>query len=193
MARPSAADALDATSASILYEGANMSQLCILFKADDRVLKEKMHGIKPVGKRTGVPIYAVSEVAARMGKLSEEQVDAAMRRLNHADLPKMLTKEYWNGLRARQEFEIKNGDLWPTSKVISDVGEMVKNLKMELDLLTDAIERNTELTPRQRDVAMALVDGTKTNMLKRLREKFDPAPKAKAKPAPAIQDDDDDL
>ena len=193
MARPSAADALDATSASILYEGANMSQLCILFQADDRVLKEKMHGIKPVGKRTGVPIYAVSEVAARMGKLSEEQVDAAMRRLNHADLPKMLTKEYWNGLRARQEFEIKNGDLWPTSKVISDVGEMVKNLKMELDLLTDAIERNTELTPRQRDVAMALVDGTKTNMLKRLREKFDPAPKAKAKPAPAIQDDDDDL
>lgn len=193
MARPSAADALDATSASILYEGANMSQLCILFKADDRVLKEKMHGIKPVGKRTGVPIYAVSEVAARMGKLSEEQVDAAMRRLNHADLPKMLTKEYWNGLRARQEFEIKNGDLWPTSKVISDVGEMVKNLKMELDLLTDAIERNTELTPRQRDVAMALVDGTKTNMLKRLREKFDPTPKAKAKPAPAIQDDDDDL
>lgn len=193
MARPSAADALDATSASILYEGANMSQLCILFKADDRVLKEKMHGIKPVGKRTGVPIYAVSEVAARMGKLSEEQVDAAMRRLNHADLPKMLTKEYWNGLRARQEFEIKNGDLWPTSKVISDVGEMVKNLKMELDLLTDAIERNTELTPRQRDVAMALVDGTKTNMLKRLREKFDPAPKAKVRPAPAIQDDDDEL
>lgn len=141
---------LDAASESILFEGANMSELSILFKCDHRVLKEKMHGIAPVGKRGQALIYDISEVASRMGKLTEEQVDKAMRRLNHADLPKQLTKEYWAGKRSKQAYEREEGDLWPTARVVSEVGEMVKSLKMELDLLTDGIERNSEMTDRQR-------------------------------------------
>lgn len=191
MPRPSAADALDQTSASILYEGANMSQLCILFKADDRVLKEKMHGINPVGKRTGVPIYAVHEVAARMGKLTVEQVDAAMKRLNHSDLPKLVSKEYWNGLRAKQAYELENGDLWRTTEVVHKVGEMVKTLKMELDLMSDGVEKQVELTSRQREIMLELIDGAKTSMLNALKEKF--APKVKKARPVVVEEEDDDL
>src|SRR6478752_10127796 len=100
MSRANAGVSLDDASAAILYEGANMSQLSILFQMDDRVLKEKMHGLAPVGKRGNAAIYSVAQVAARCGKLTEEQVDAAMRRLNHKDLPKELTKEYWAGLKS---------------------------------------------------------------------------------------------
>ena len=185
----------DATTDSILFEGANLSQMAVLFKCDERTLKQKMHGIMPVGKRYNAAIYDVSQVAARMGKLSEEQIDAAMRRMNHADLPKMLTKEYWNGLKAKQDYQQREGDLWPTDKVISEVGEMVKILNMELDLLTDGIERNNEMTERQRTVATQLVRGAKTNMLKRLRERFDPdhviTPEVK-KPV-VVEEDDDEL
>lgn len=168
-----------------------MSQLCILFRADDRVLKEKMHGIKPVGKRTGVPIYAVHEVAARMGKLSVEQVDAAMKRLHHNDLPKLLTKEYWNGLRAKQDYEHKNGDLWRTTEVVHKVGEMVKVLKMELDLLSDGVEKQVDLTPRQREIIEELVDGAKTSMLNALKKEFGTKPPVLS--APVVEDEDDDL
>lgn len=192
MSKANAANTLDKEGASILYEGANISQLCVLFRIDDRTLREKMHGMAPVGKRNNAMIYSVAEVAKLMGKMTEEQVDTAIRRLNHADLPKALTKEYWAGQRSRQEYELKAGDLWPTAKVVSEVGEMVKALKMELDLLTDAIERQSEMTPRQRDIANSLIDGAKANMLKRLRLRFEAKPPAQA-PAPAAESADDDL
>jgi hypothetical protein len=187
MPRATAGNSLDSTSNALLYEGANISQLCVLFKCDDRTLKERMHGLGPVGKRSNAPIYSVAEVAARMGRLTEEQVDARIRRMNHADLPKALTKEFWAGLRSKQEYELRAGDLWPTDKVISEVGEMVKLLKMELDLLTDAIERQTEMTAKQRDLAQSLVEGAKQNMLKRLREKF------AVRPVAVVAEDDDEL
>ena len=171
-----------------------MSELSILFKCDHRVLKEKMHGIAPVGKRGQALIYDISEVASRMGKLTEEQVDKAMRRLNHADLPKQLTKEYWAGKRSKQAYEREEGDLWPTARVVSEVGEMVKSLKMELDLLTDGIERNSEMTDRQREVAKQLVNGAKTNMLKRLKERFEDAePVPVSVPVVTMVEDDDEL
>lgn len=185
--------ALDKESDSILYEGANLSQLSVLFKCDHRVLKEKMHGIAPVGKRGSYDIFDISEVASRMGKLTEDQVNKAMRRLNHADLPKALTKEFWAGLRSKQEYELRAGELWPTTKVVEEVGEMVKSLKMELDLLTDGIERQTELSDRQRDIAKQLIDGAKSNMLKRLREKFETRNPAVMPDAPTIAEDDDEL
>lgn len=171
-----------------------MSELSILFKCDHRVLKEKMHGIAPCGKRGQALIYDISEVASRMGKLTEEQVDKAMRRLNHADLPKQLTKEYWAGKRSKQAYEREEGDLWPTARVVSEVGEMVKSLKMELDLLTDGIERNSEMTDRQREVAKQLVNGAKTNMLKRLKERFEDAePVPVSVPIVTMVEDDDEL
>lgn len=184
--------ALDKESESILYQGANLSQLGILFKCDHRVLKQRMHGIQPVGKRQNVEIYDIAEVASRMGKLTVEQVDAAMKRLNHDQLPKQLTKEYWNGKRARQAFEREEGDLWPTDKVIAEAGDMVKILSMELNLLIDGIERQAEMSEKQRNIAKSLVNGAKENMLLKLRERFvksSPGPTA----APLPEEDDDEL
>ncbi len=187
MSRANAANSVGAEDRAILYEGANKSQLAVLFKCDDDTLTRKMHGIKPVGKRNNAMVYDVAEVAGRMGKLTEEQVELHIRRMNHADLPKALTKEFWAGLRSKQEYELKAGDLWPTVKVVEVISEMVKTLKMELDLLTDAIERQTEMSSKQRELAIMLVDGAKTNMLQRLR---DQAVKA-AHTRPAVEDDDE--
>lgn len=191
MGRAESRLALDKESQSILYEGANITQLTLLLKCDHKVLRMRMHGMQPIGKRNGVEIYDIAEVAARMGKLSEEQVDAAMKRLNHDQLPKLLTKEYWNGKRARQAFEKEEGDLWETTTIVSEIGEMVKALKMELDLLIDGIERQAEMTDKQRAIAKVMINGTKANMLKRLRERFEEkVPVRKAKPVP-VEDDDE--
>lgn len=196
MARDDVRIALDPASEAILYEGANLSQLGILFKCDHRVLKEKMHGIAPCGKRKGVDIFEIAEVATRMGKLTEEQVHRAMRKMNHADLPKALSKEYWAGLRSKQEYELRDGQLWPTTKVVEEVGEMVKALNMELNLLCDAVERQAEMSERQREIVIQQVRGAKENMLKRLREKFVEAKPSDPDAAPVAVtyiDDDDEL
>lgn len=186
---------LDEASRMILYQGANLSELGVLFKADHRTLKQRMHGIEPVGKRHGAYVYEIAAVAEKMGKLSEEQVRKAMMTMNHDQLPKQLSKEYWAGQRSRQEYELRAGDLWPTTKVIENVGEMVKSLKMELDLLVDGVERITELTDRQREVIKQLVKGAKSNMLKRLEEKFQAKPVVEEVPEAivVIDDDDDEL
>lgn len=187
---------LDDKSKAILYEGANLSEMAILFKRDERTLKRLMHGIEPIGKRYNAPIYDVAKVATRMTKMSAEQVDQAIRRLNHADLPQSLTKEFWSGQRSKQEYQLREGDLWPTSKVIEKAGEMVKVLAMELNLLSDGVERSTELTDKQREILLNLVDGAKTNMLKKLRENFGKkevaAVAAEPEPAPWSDEDEDD-
>lgn len=167
-----AGQSTDLTTDAIIYVGANMSQLEALLKTDARTLKAKMVGISPVGTRSGTPIYSVADVARKMGKLTAKQVDMAMARLNHKDLPKELTKEYWAGKRSKQIFELQEGDLWPTNKVIEHVSEMVKSIKMEIDLLIDGVERQSELTDRQREIMRGLIDGVKMNMLTALHEKF---------------------
>ncbi len=191
MARSDVRFALDKQSETILYEGANLSQLGILFKCDHRVLKQRMHGIAPIGKRQNVEIYDIAEVASRMGKLSEEQVDAAMKRMNHDALPKQLTKEYWAGKRSKQEYELRAGDLWPTSQVVAEVGEMVKSIKMELDLLIDGVERQVEFSDKQREIAKQLVNGAKANMLQRLRDKFETKQPGVVLPDAAVEEDDE--
>lgn len=180
---------------ALLFQGANMSELTILFKADHRTLKEKMFGLHPVGKRGSAEIYDVSEVARRMGRLTEDQIDAAMRRLNHADLPKQLTKEYWAGKTSKQTYELKAGDLWPTALVVERVGLMVKALKMELDLTVDTIERQVEMTDKQRELANMAIKGAKANMLVALQKLFlhaPPAPVKEEKPKKPYDFDEDD-
>lgn len=164
---------LDAASSAIIYEGANLSEMSVMFKCDHRVLKEKINAIpqiKPCGKRGQADIYPIHEVAARMGKLSDEQVHAAMRHMNHADLPKALSKEYWAGLRSKQEYELKAGQLWPTDKVVGVLGDIFKLVKMSVLLTMDAVERNQELPPRVRDVMKRQMDGLLKDVQGRVQE-----------------------
>lgn len=193
MAKEQTLAAAEKSGESILYEGANLSQMCELFRCDRRTLARKITGIKPVGKRGGYDIYEVWRVAERMGKLTEEEIDAAMQRLNPTDLPVMMRKEYYTGQRAKQDYELRAGQLWPTVKVVEEVSEMVKAINMELNLLMDGIERQVEMTDRQREIATALVRGAKENMIKRLHEKFDNPEPAEMKLVSAPMEDDDEL
>lgn len=166
-----AAATLDDESRAMLYEGANLSQLCVLFRMDHRVLVEKLHGVQPVGRRGNADIYSIPEVAPKLVR-PDYDIEAYIKKMNHTDLPKMLSKEYWAGQRSRQEYMLKAGDLWETAKVIENVGELVKLIRMSMLLLVDAVERQVELTPRQREIIKELADGTLRDLHKTVVEKF---------------------
>lgn len=153
-----ATTSLDEASQAMLFEGLNLSQLGVAFRMDHRVLVEKLHGVSPSGTRNGAAIYKIDEVAPHLVKPIYD-IEDYIKRMNHADLPKHLTKEFWAGLRSKQEYELKAGDLWPTAKVIEAVGELFKLVKMSLLLMSDAVERQTELTARQRDIIRSMTDG----------------------------------
>ena len=174
MARTATGKSMDADSRAMIYEGCNLSQLGIIFGMDHRVLVQKMHGLEPAGERNGINIYSIKDAATRLWRPTQDEVEKAIRRMNHADLPKQLTKEYWAGLRSRQAFEIEERDLWRTAEVIEKVGELFKIVKMETTLATDSIERTTELSDRQRKIIKNLLNGMLQNMAKHITEHFDP-------------------
>lgn len=153
----------DADSKMILVEGASISQLGQLFGMDNRTVASKIHAVDPVGRRAGHPIYAVKEAAPY---LVETQLDVNdievvinyVRKLNHTNLPKMLTKEFWAAMTAKQRFEENAGDLWRTEDVVEAYSELVNTIRMPLVLAIDTVQGEVELSERQRQLMTALID-----------------------------------
>ena len=187
MGRTASAKSMDVDSRAMIYEGANLSQLGIIFQMDHRVLVQKLHGLEPAGERGGVAVYSIKDAATRLWRPTEAEIEKSLLRMNHADLPKQLTKEFWAGKRSRQAYELEAGDLWRTTEVIEKVGNLMKIVKMETQLATDAVERTTELTPRQRTIIKQLMAGMLQNMHDAIVKDF------AHDPSDAPEDDDETL
>lgn len=193
---PKKPQSLDMESRAIIYEGANLSQLGIIFRIDHRDLVRKLHGLEPAGKRGGTNIYHIRDVVPRMWKPGVEDIEKTMKTMHHNDLPKLLTKEYWSGRRSRQEYELKAGELWPTEKVVEKVGDLMKLVKMQTQLMSDAVERSTELTERQRKIIKSLTHGMLADLQKEVIKHFsrkDVSDVAAEEPVPDQFDEDDEL
>lgn len=153
----------DEETKGLLFEGASISQLGKLFGMDNRTVQSKISGIEPCGRRAGHPIYSVKEAAPY---LVEQQLDindievviAYVRKLNHTNLPKMLTKEFWAAMTAKQRFEENAGDLWRTEKVSEVFAELVKSVRDPLILAPDMINNEMELTEPQRLALTDIID-----------------------------------
>lgn len=121
-------------------------------------------------------------------------VEAYIKKMNHNELPKHLTKEFWAGQRARQDFLLKEGDLWPTTDVVKKVGELMKLMSMSMKLLADTVDRQAELTDKQRRIIIAIVDSTQEDLVKQVVENFSHEPKqAPQLPPPSHDEEDEEL
>lgn len=167
---------LDNESKVMLYEGLNLSQLSVVFRMDHRTLVEKLHGVEPSGHRGKAAIYTILDAAPHLVKPIYD-IETYIKRMHHNELPKLLTKEFWNGQRSRQEYELKAGQLWPTTQVIEKVSELYKLVAMSARLATDNIERSTDLTDKQRDAINGIMRGMLEDLQRKIAENFkEPAP-----------------
>lgn len=165
------AGTLDGASREMMFSGLNLSQLGVLFHMDHRVLVQKLHGVEPSAKRNGYAIYEVHKVAPYLVRPMYD-IETYIKKMNHNDLPNELKKEFWNALKARQDYELRAGHLWPTSKVIEHAGELLKLVKMSAQLATDNLERNTELTDRQRDGINEILRSMLEDLQSKIAENF---------------------
>lgn len=181
-----------------MYEGANLSQLGRLFKMDHRVLVEKLHNCPPTGVRNGVDIWDVATAAPHLVKPIYD-IETYIKRMHHNDLPKFLTKEFWAGQRSKQEFLLKEGELWSTSRVVTAVGSFMKLVKMNVRLLTDSVDRQAELSDRQRHIIRGLGDSMLEELYRTVLEAFAEKPSSETVKIEAaavvaeVQGDDDEL
>lgn len=165
----------DKATKAMLFEGASVSQLGILFSMDNRTIAGKIHGVSPCAKRAAHPVYAIKDVAPFLCKPAGD-IEEYIRKMNHRDLPPMLLKEFWAGQMTKQKFEENEGDLWRTDKVIEHYSETFKTMRMSILLMLDRLERDTDVTERQRIFFRSLIDGVLSDLHDNLIEKFKDEP-----------------
>lgn len=159
---------LDPESRTLLYEGASVSQLAKLFGMDNRSVAEKIAGISPCGERVGFPIYRIADAATRLAPLDEREVERRIQNMNPADLPKMLGKEFWAGMRARREYEHQAGALWTTEEVQTAATAAFKALRTALLLFPDRVAAVLGLKEGDREKVQREVDTIMENLRARL-------------------------
>lgn len=164
---------LDEESQGMIYEGLNITQLEIIMEMDKKTIREKLFKarVRPSGRRNGADIYKLTDVMPYLVKPNFD-IETYIREMNHNELPKMLTKEFWAGQRSKQDYEEKAGNLWPTDKVVEAVGEFFKLVKMSANLTTDTLERQVELTPQQRIIVQNMMDGMLLELHRSIQKTF---------------------
>lgn len=142
----------DEVSRAIIFDGCSISQLSEIFGRDRRTVMKyiRQAGVKPSGKRNGYEVYPLREAATYLCDFDPDFIDERLRNMNPQDLPPILSKEYWNGKRARLSFLREDGQLWETTKVQSLLGVWVKNFITSVRQITDAIDRRDTLNDAQR-------------------------------------------
>lgn len=163
----------DELTEAMLFQGANITQIAKLFRMERRDVTPKIMDVPPCGERGGYPIYYIHEVAPHLVKPIYD-VETYLKRMHPNDLPKTLSKEFWAGMKARQEYEKAAGDLWPTDKVIETMGEAFKMLRMAILLAGDTVEREMAFTHDQREKLRVIMDGALNDCANRLVQRFSP-------------------
>lgn len=161
----------DAETSAIIYEGATIRQLALMFKMDPKVVTAKVSSLVPVGRRRGTPIYAVAEAAGRLVKPTYE-IERVIMNMNHSDLPPMLQNAFWSAQKTRASYEEMIGDLWRTSRVVRLISVLFNSVRMTFLLLPDTIEREAGLSREQKAVVRRVVEGALVEGRKAIVQEF---------------------
>lgn len=168
-------DTIDDESKTILYDGANLSQLGVLFRMDHRVLVEKLRDCPASGTRNGTEVWRIDTAAPYLVKPLQD-VETYIRKMHHNDLPKHLTKEFWAGQKIKQDVEERDGNLWPTERVLETIGTLMKVFKTGVRLMADTVDNQSELNELQRRIIKQLGDGMLNEMFESVRKSFEEQP-----------------
>ena len=162
----------DPETAAVIYEGATMRQLSIMFKMDPKTVQAKVSSLVPVGRRRGTPVYSIPEAAARLVKPAYD-IERVIMNMNHSDLPPMLQNAFWSAQKTRAAYEEMIGDLWRTSRVVRMISVLFNSVRMILLLLPDTIEREAGLTREQKAVVRRVVEGALVEGRKAIMKEFE--------------------
>ena len=167
MARPGR----DEESNAMLFQGANVTELALLFGMERRDIQRKIYGVPPSGKRNAVDVWAIKDVAPHLVKPTEDMVSRVLR-MNHADLPGKLKSDYWAGEKTRLQVEQLKGRLWPVEMVVEYASAAFKDIRVALLLLADGVEREAAFSETQREILKRSIDGTLAEIQTRIDATF---------------------
>lgn len=158
----------DSETRGMLYEGVSAKQLSEIFRMAPQTVKSMLGTLEPVKKRQGWPIYDLADAASRLATPNEEMLLKFLRRMPANKLPTHLQKEFWDALRSRQLYEENAKDLWRTETVMNFIIDVLRTIRQSLNVVEDAVDRETELTTKQRGIIQGLIDDLLEDVSKKL-------------------------
>jgi hypothetical protein len=171
VAQQASAWVMDDETRAAIFEGPTVNQLAIAFGLGPQIVARRLAAIQPTGKRGRWATYKLADAAAYLVE-PKGDIEERIKRMNHRDLPPMLLKEFWTGLRAKQAWEAEERDLWRTTQVVETLAEVFRALRMSVLLMSDTIERETGLTERQRQRLQEMADAALESMYESLISRF---------------------
>ena len=168
MARPAT---MDPALRTLLYQGATARQLALMFGMEQTAVERRLAGARSAGERDGRTIWRVKDAAAVLAPLPADVVGRVIR-MNHMDLPPVLRKEYFDGQLKHMKLLELEGKIWRTEAVQQYVGTAFRDIKLEVQLIADTLERSTEMTERQRQIVAESVDGCLNGIRDKLMAQF---------------------
>lgn len=165
-------EAVDEESNAIIYEGASVRQLSIMFRMDRSTVQQRLAGLAPAGRRHGTSIYDIKQASQRLVEPGYE-LERYIMNMNHLDLPPLLGKEFWNGQNSRLKFELENGDLWRTADVVRTLSLVFLTYRMVAQTLPDVLEREAGLAREQKAVVRRVVDGALEDAREKMERSFE--------------------
>lgn len=163
---------VDEESNVIIYEGATIRQLSLMFHMDKTVVQRRLGGLAPAGRRHGTSYYDIKAAAQRLVEPGYE-IERHIMNMNHMDLPPLLAKEFWNGQRSRLTFEEANGDLWRTSDVVRAISLVLTTYRSVAQTLPDTLEREAGLSREQKAVVRRVIDGALEDGRGKMEKEFE--------------------
>lgn len=154
-----------------IFGGVSINQLRTIFRISDMEIKRRLGDLEPVGKgRQGNPVYDLAEAAAKIVRpqLTPEAIDRYMRTVNHANLPPLVSKNYWDGLRSRERYREQTDELWETEDVVRLLSSVFQTIRATLVLLPDTMRAREDMTEAQFRFVTRIVDDAIEDILARL-------------------------
>lgn len=128
-----------------------------IFRLDYETTRDRVRPLKPmrVG-RGGAKLYDLADAASYLVK-PKIDLEAYLKTLKQADLPRRLQASWWEAKLKRQKFEKNAGDLWPGAAVLEKFAAAFKLIRVTTQLWVDELEA-TSLNVEQRELLTRLVD-----------------------------------
>jgi hypothetical protein len=161
-------------AANPAVRGVTASWLAEVFDMDVRVVKARLRDC-PVksshsrGTKMLTTHYDVKVAAAYLVTPAFSTAEY-LRGVRRGDLPAALQQTVWDALLKRQKWEEAAGQLWRTEKIRDVLGLTFQSMKFTIQLWSETIERQTELSDTQRDLIVTLADGLQSDLYNALVE-----------------------
>lgn len=154
-----------------VFSGVSVSWLAYAFQMDRNTVKKRLNtgGCQPIRQEKGAKFYNLKQAAQY---LVEPKVDIEkwIKSLNPKDLPPLLQDSYWSAAIKRQKWEETARMTWRHEQVVEVLGRVAKDMKTNIMLFADNVEREIGLTPSQRKIIMEQSDGLMEMLYKTMVE-----------------------